>query len=81
MSNHVQCILTRWRMGTEGPVKENSTSWIPEDIAILGRRVKLKEADGTWETWDVKEVGAVMDSKRVSERGQDYKRTRKASDI
>jgi len=62
--------------------KENGqsyqTAWIPAKFSILGKVVKLKEEDG----WKIIAVGYCLQmSDYVDDRGQDYKRTRKASDI
>lgn len=59
------------------------TSWIPQEIAQVGRDVKLKE-DGEWNVgWRVLEAytNTPRSWEEVSERSQDYKRTRKASDV
>ena len=65
-----QCIL---RKG----VKEQ-TAWIPVKFAIVGKILKLEDDDG----WKVISTGLVSyQSTYVIDRSQDYKRTRKASDI
>ena len=74
MTKHTQCNLHRG--------DERYTAWVPSNIAIKGRTVKLKNEDGTWdENWIVNEVFTTLPSKIVNERSQDYKKTRKASDI
>jgi hypothetical protein len=58
------------------------TAWIPSDIAVVGNTVRLKNDDGTWEEdWIVEDTFNTQDWKTVAERSQDYKKTRKASDI
>ena len=69
MKNHTQCYLKK---GTRRAVV-----WIPEKFAVVGKIVKLIEEDG----WEVFEVYNTRSSKEVNERSQDYKKTRKASDI
>jgi len=71
---HVQCQLER---GTE-----RQTVWIPEDYAIVGNTVKLRDEEKVWhDGWKVVGTGTRLDSTTVRERGQDYKKTRGASDI
>lgn len=61
---------------------EHQTSWIPSEIANVNQTVKLKEDDGTWdEGWQVTAVFNELPYEVVRERGQDYKKTRKASDV
>jgi hypothetical protein len=53
-------------------------SWIPEKFAKRGKIVKLKDDDG----WEVTIVGSIsLDEEDAKDRSQDYKKTRKASDI
>ena len=53
-------------------------SWIPEKFAKIGKYLKLHDEDG-WQ------VVSISDERKSStdaiERSQDYKNTRKASDI
>jgi hypothetical protein len=52
-------------------------AWIPEKFAQTGKVLRLHDEDG----WRVKSVGSVtLTGDIVSERSQDYKRTRQASD-
>jgi len=69
MSNYVQCTMRRGN--TE------HTAWIPEKFAKVGKYIRIKEVDG----WKVIRAGGKMDKKYVNDRSQDYKNTRKASDI
>jgi hypothetical protein len=58
-------------------------SWLPKEFAVVGRYVKLKE-DGKWDNgWQVNEayLTASRSQEEVVDRSQDYKRTRKASDV
>ncbi len=53
-------------------------AWIPEQFAKEGLFLEIKEDDG----WEVIFVGTIrLDDAYVSERSQDYKHQRKASDI
>jgi hypothetical protein len=73
-SFHVQCRMKR--------KNANQTSYIPEQFARVGNIVKLKDQNGVWEDgWVIFQCGPRVLSAVVNERGQDYKRTRKASDI
>lgn len=57
------------------------TSWIPTKFAVVGRRVGLKE-NGVWDDhWTVIEIFSTENSAMILERSQDWKQTRKASDI
>ena len=68
--NMRQCRLTK--------DKSMMVCWIPEKYAMKGKILKIKDL----ELWLVKEVGTtVKSSDEVIERSQDYKRTRKQSDI
>lgn len=56
-------------------------SWLPVRYAVKGKFLKLKNTE--WENgWEVISVGdKVMSQSEAIDRSQDYKRTRKASDI
>jgi hypothetical protein len=59
-----------------------TTSFIPERFARKGKYLKLKGIDGRWvDGWRVESVGVRMLSSEASERSQDYKHQRNASDI
>ena len=77
MSNELyrQCILHR------GDARQ--ISWLPEQYAVAGGHVKLKDGKGVWDDgWKVHEVYAPTRTlEEVRERSQDYKKTRKASDV
>ena len=57
--------------------------WIPSKLAVVGKIIKIKHAvTGAWsEGWRVANVYSVDTTEAVEDRSQDYKRTRKASDI
>ena len=58
-------------------------SWLPQNIAQKGTYVKLLR-DEVWSNgWRIEEVyrGAVLDQDEITERSQDYKHQRKASDV
>jgi hypothetical protein len=83
---HVQCKLQRDIVIDEigNYTSEFQTSWIPEEYAHFGNRIKLKDENGEWEEgWFVynADIEHKLESKYVNERSRDYKRTRKASDI
>jgi hypothetical protein len=72
---YIQCSLTTgilWQ-----------TSWIPKEFAVKGRKIDLKEGAEWSRGWVVVEAydKVELDHKTLLERSQDYKRTRKASDI
>lgn len=57
------------------------TAWIPEVFANKNKYIKIK-TDGRWENgWQVVEVYGRMSAKQLTERSQDYKHQREASDI
>ena len=56
-------------------------AWIPEKFAVAGRFLRLTDEGKTEDGWQVTGVGAAMTEENVRERSQDYKHTRRASDI
>ena len=56
-------------------------AWIPEKFAVAGRFLRLTDAGRLEDGWQVTGVGAQMAEETVCERSQDYKHTRRASDI
>jgi hypothetical protein len=60
-----------------------TTSWIPSKFAIKGNYVKLKNKYNEWiNGWRVISVfQPSKTSNNIIERSEDYKNTRKASDI
>jgi hypothetical protein len=73
---HVQCKLRRGN--------QHQTTWLPKRYARVGLPVDLKD-DETIERWDrgwrVEATFTELPIATVLERAQDYKRTRKASDV
>ena len=77
MSQYVQCYHQCWLV--RGPARQ--MAWIPAKFAVAGRYLKLTE-DGVMEDgWRVAGVGASLPEETIRERSQDYKHTRRASDI
>ena len=74
---HVQCKLSR----TEGPDLIYRTAYIPEKYAAAGNHILIDEDPDTSNRWLIEEVYNRLLSSEVNERSQDYKRTRKASDV
>jgi hypothetical protein len=73
MAYHRQCKLKRGDAVT--------VSWIPENFAVKGKVVKLKDR-GIWvDGWKVDFVGTRLPTKYVINRSQDYKNQRKVTDI
>ncbi len=59
-------------------------SWIPSDIAIPGKVVRLKEwpRDEEWsEGWTVVSAGPKKDGDKVEAAENDYKHQRETSDV
>jgi hypothetical protein len=58
-------------------------SWLPQNIAQKGMYVKLLREDIWSNGWRIEEVyrGAALDQDEITERSQDYKHQRKASDV
>lgn len=70
----VQCDLA-W------PDGRRSTAWLPEEFAVIGKSIQIKEGE-EWYDWIVsKWYIPPLDNVYVRERSEDYKKTRKASDI
>lgn len=70
---HTQCLLCR------GNTKYSA--WIPTKYAVLNEFISIKDK-GNWEDgWKVIAVYGTLPTETVLERSQDYKKTRKASDI
>jgi hypothetical protein len=68
----------------DGKTKFATTSWIPEEYAVEGKFLELKNREnGEWiNGWKVVMVGNHrMTRKEVEERSRDHQKTRKASDI
>ena len=73
-----QCTLEK----KSGVVTVSTVSWIPDKFAEEGRLIDIKEA-GQWSKgWKVGKVNPMkQQNTTMLERSQDYKNTRKASDI
>ena len=72
--NCQQCLL---RCGSM-----HKTAWIPVEFAVENKSIIIDEEGGGREFWIVEAVyGKPVSYEEVNERSQDYKRTRKASDI
>ena len=79
MNYHKQCLLNKNEL--DGSVIQ-TTAYLPESFAKVGKWVILQQNDGHWDTgWRIIEVYDRMESDYLMERSSDYKRTRKASDI
>ncbi len=61
---------------------KSEVTWIPTKFANKGKFVKLRQDDDSWDDgWLVEETYTVQDAQYLIKHGQDYKNTRKASDI
>ena len=71
------------RLELRSPGKVSSqVSWLPEKYAVKGKYLELKNEEGEWVNgWQVMDIYARFEASKVRERSQDYKRTRKASDV
>jgi hypothetical protein len=58
-------------------------AWIPEEFAVLGKHVRLKDVRGHsgWTNWIVVNTGTKLESQYVFDHERDYITQRKASDI
>lgn len=58
-------------------------AWIPEKFAQLGKYIRIKNEDGTWESgWKIKEIyDPRRDKKSLIAGESDYKNQRKVSDV
>lgn len=73
-----QCKLVR----REGESQIQQVSFIPEEYAIVGNFIKLRNADDEWvDGWKVEYAGEKKDAKYVEENERIWTRTRKNSDI
>jgi hypothetical protein len=80
-THHVQCKLSR--SSVNQPDYIYRTAYIPERYAIAGNKIKIDDDPVTkfGYVWLIEETYNRLPSSEVNERGQDYKRTRKASDV
>lgn len=80
MNYYRQCMLRKEHYVTGG--SEVMHSWIPEQFAKVGNWVSIKNSKGEWEDgWKIERADTRLSEEQVLENSQDYKRTRKASDI
>lgn len=58
-------------------------AWIPEQFANVGKFIKIKKDDGSWDDgWEVTYASEnKLDAASADQASQMYKKTRKASDI
>jgi len=78
-SYHVQVKCCRpLEKGRADSKTEWYTAYIPEKYARIGNTIDI---DDVGEDWMICWIGTPVLSDVVNERSQDYKRTRKASDI
>ena len=77
MSGYVSYFFQCWlRRGNA-----RQMAWMPQKFAVTGGYVRLKN-DGVWENgWQIVGVGGRLTEEHLLERNQDYKQTRKASDV
>ncbi len=67
---------------TEGETRTVMTTHIPSKIATLGNVIRIKINDSWNNGWKIIHADSLeVEEHYVNERSQDYKRTRKASDI
>jgi hypothetical protein len=74
--DYIQCSLKK--------KDSHHMAWIPETFAVIGKFIKIKRDDGTWDDgWEVTGDGGGFKrtAKEADEGSQLYKKTRKASDI
>jgi hypothetical protein len=72
-SYHRQCKLEK----KEPNINIVTTSWIPEEFAILGKYLRLNDDDG----WKVIFIGDRKLSQNINERSRDFLKQRSCSDI
>ena len=70
---YTQCALVK-----NGAVE---VAWIPTKFANKGKHIKLKQDEGWDDGWLVQETYTKQEAQYLIEHGQDYKHTRRASDI
>ena len=72
-TNFTQCVLRRG--------KYQMVSWIPSGFAQAGRYLKLKQAKQWQDGWLVVSTGSTVAANYLAQYADDWRRTRKASDI
>jgi len=84
---HTQCKMikrypTRIEDGKTIPGSiTNYVAWIPSKFAVVGKKIEIKFGETFDVGWEVSQVYTELPTAVVREREQDYKQTRKASDI
>ena len=57
-------------------------AWIPAKFAKIGKWVKIKQENGTWDDgWQITYVGAKQKEEIVKDRERDYLNQRGVSDV
>jgi hypothetical protein len=57
-------------------------AWIPEKFAVIGKQVRIKQEDGTWDSgWMVAKRYAKMEEDEVEAAERDYLIQRESSDV
>jgi hypothetical protein len=57
-------------------------AWIPAKFAKVGKYVKIKQEDGSWDNgWEITSVGSKRKAEYVESNERDYLKQRKASDV
>ena len=74
---------THYKQCTLRQLKSNwvRTSWIPEQFAVEGRILEIKEGEEWTDGWKVVDVFTRASEDYVREHERDYTRQREASDI
>ena len=76
MTYYRQCTLTY--QDPDYPVMGEQVAWIPEEFAIIGKYIKIKDQDG----WRVKTVGSRRQSEDyVQDHERDFLGHRKRTDV
>lgn len=78
-ADHTQCRLEKMLSPDHLRIQ---MAWIPNQFAIVGNYVRLKQSDGSWDNgWLIAETFTTLDSAYVNERSRDFTRQREASDL
>jgi len=57
-----------------------TTAWIPEEYAVVGKLVKIKDNDAWSDGWAVRQTWTTKSKEWVEQHQRDYLKQRKASD-
>ena len=75
---YTQCTLRR---PTENGYSVD-TAWIPSEFAKVGKIIKIKQADDSWEDgWKVVSTGTTRSAEWLQGHERDYLHQREASDV